>query len=104
MKCRNCIYYRSGYMENECLAFDWYNFRTDGECTGVDNNFNLVEDDMGNKIFESKEDVFKRLKNGWRKLDLTKERYIPTVKEMFPHEFIKDDIDNSDDEPDEGFF
>jgi hypothetical protein len=23
---------------------------------------------------------------------------------MFPHEFVKDDIDNSDDDPDESFF
>jgi hypothetical protein len=42
MKCHNCVYYKSGEQENECLAFDYYNFSTSGECDQVDENFNGV--------------------------------------------------------------
>lgn len=73
MKCFNCIYYTESQMENECLAFDFYCFPSSrNECDLVDENFNLIKDDMGNECFESCENVFKRLKDGWRKIDMIK--------------------------------
>ena len=87
MKCNNCIYYKSGYMENECLAFDFYNYPDTEECDLVDNNFNLVKDDMGNDYFESREHAYNRIKEGWRKLDLNKkydDAVTLKVKDLFP--------------------
>jgi hypothetical protein len=62
MKCSDCIYYTQNSLENECLAFYYYCYPVLNDCDGVDENFNVVKDDMGNNKFTSKEKMFELIK------------------------------------------
>lgn len=61
MKCTDCIYYKSGALENECLLHGYLNFRADYDCDLVDNNFNQLKDDIGNDCFMEVSEVINNM-------------------------------------------
>lgn len=72
MKCFECIYYRGDIFKNECLAFNFENYDIRQDCNLVNDDFDIIKDEAGFNYFEEREEVFKRLKKGWRNYDMKK--------------------------------